>query len=105
MAVKVDLEDRERLVQIASTSLQSKVVSHNASLLAPIACDAVREVRTDRGGGELRCQEKSALSVLRFLLLPSRLLKNCRRAAAAQCERDLRVDALVDAGDETESRT
>lgn len=44
MAVPVELSDRERLIQIASTSLQSKVVSHNAKLLAPIAVDAVTKV-------------------------------------------------------------
>ncbi|KYK71315.1 T-complex protein 1 delta subunit, partial [Toxoplasma gondii TgCatPRC2] len=44
MAVPVDLKDREKLIQIAATSLQSKVVSHNAKLLAPIAVDAVMKV-------------------------------------------------------------
>lgn len=44
MAIPLDLKDRDTLIQTASTSLQSKVVSQNAALLAPIACDAVLEV-------------------------------------------------------------
>eukprot|EP00124_Ichthyophonus_hoferi_P003075 Ihof_evm10s244 gene=Ihof_evmTU10s244 len=41
MSVKVDLSDRESLLRSATTSLNSKVVSQNSSLLAPIAVDAV----------------------------------------------------------------
>lgn len=45
MAVPVDLDDREALIQAASTSLNSKVVSQYANLLAPIAVDAVLTVK------------------------------------------------------------
>lgn len=46
MAVPVDLTDREALVQAATTSLNSKVVSEYANLLAPIAVDAVLAVKS-----------------------------------------------------------
>lgn len=52
MSIPVDLKNREILIETAATSLQSKVVSQNAALLAPIACDAVMEVlRRDANGG------------------------------------------------------
>jgi T-complex protein 1 subunit delta len=44
MATPVDLTDRESLLQAASTSLNSKIVSQYSSLLAPIAVDAVTRV-------------------------------------------------------------
>lgn len=44
VAVPVDLTDRDQLLQAASTSLNSKVVSENSELLAPIAVDAVLKV-------------------------------------------------------------
>ena len=37
MSMSVDLADREQLIKAASTSLNSKVISNNASLLAPLA--------------------------------------------------------------------
>ena len=43
-AIPVELTDRETLIRIASTSLNSKVVSQNASLLAPMAVDAILRV-------------------------------------------------------------
>jgi len=43
-SIPVDLGNRESLIQAASTSLNSKVVSQNAELLAPIAVDAVLKV-------------------------------------------------------------
>lgn len=45
IAVPVNLTDREALVQAATTSLNSKVVSEYANLLAPIAVDAVLAVK------------------------------------------------------------
>ena len=48
MAVPVNLADRDCIIQTASTALQSKVVSQNAALLAPIACDAVMEVSAEQ---------------------------------------------------------
>ena len=44
MSVPVDLNDRELLVKAASTSLNSKVISNNATLLAPLAVDAMLSV-------------------------------------------------------------
>lgn len=41
MAIPVDINDRESLIKAATTSLSSKVVSQNASVLAPLAVDAV----------------------------------------------------------------
>lgn len=44
MSIPVQLTDRQSLLQSASTSLNSKVVSQHSSLLAPIAVDAVLKV-------------------------------------------------------------
>merc|ERR1712020_453746 len=44
MAIPVDLSDREKLLQSANTSLNSKVVSQHSSELSPIAVDAVLKV-------------------------------------------------------------
>merc|ERR1719191_1976824 len=44
MSVPVDLNDREALIKAASTSLNSKVISNNASLLAPLAVDAMLSI-------------------------------------------------------------
>merc|ERR1712217_476487 len=44
VATPVDLSNREQLLQSANTSLNSKVVSQNSELLAPIAVDAVLKV-------------------------------------------------------------
>jgi len=48
MSTPIELNDRETLIKSASTSLNSKVVSQQSSLLAPIAVDAVLKV-TDPG--------------------------------------------------------
>jgi T-complex protein 1 subunit delta len=44
MATPIDLEDRERLIANAVTSLSSKIVAHNSELLAPMAVDCVMKV-------------------------------------------------------------
>ncbi|XP_077993571.1 T-complex protein 1 subunit delta-like [Glandiceps talaboti] len=44
MSVPVDLSNRDALIQSATTSLSSKVVSQYSNLLAPIAVDAVLKV-------------------------------------------------------------
>jgi len=49
MSTPIELSDRESLVKSASTSLNSKVVSQQSSLLAPIAVDAVLKVADERG--------------------------------------------------------
>ena len=45
MSRPVDLNDRNNLLKIASTSLNSKVVSQYSSVLSPIAVDAVLKIR------------------------------------------------------------
>lgn len=47
IAIPADLSNREALVKSASTSLNSKVVSSNSQLLAPLAVDAVLKVTAD----------------------------------------------------------
>ncbi|KAI8867081.1 T-complex protein 1 [Ramicandelaber brevisporus] len=49
MAKPIDLMDRSTLIKIASTSLNSKIVSQHLSIIAPIAVDAVLSV-TDLNG-------------------------------------------------------
>jgi T-complex protein 1 subunit delta len=44
MSIPVDLNDRQKLIENAITSLSSKVVSHHSDLLAPIAVDTVLQV-------------------------------------------------------------
>lgn len=44
MALEVDLNNRDQLIQNAITSLSSKVVSHHSDLLAPMAVDAVMKI-------------------------------------------------------------
>merc|ERR1711963_341402 len=44
MALPVDLSDRDKLLQSANTSLNSKVASQHSSELSPIAVDAVLKV-------------------------------------------------------------
>jgi T-complex protein 1 subunit delta len=44
ISIPVKLTDRQSLLQSATTSLNSKVVSQHSSLLAPIAVDAVMKV-------------------------------------------------------------
>jgi len=44
VAIPVDLSDREQIIKSAVTSLNSKVVSDNSGLLAPLAVDAVLSV-------------------------------------------------------------
>jgi T-complex protein 1 subunit delta len=44
ISMPVKLTDRQSLLQSASTSLNSKVVSQHSSLLSPIAVDAVLKV-------------------------------------------------------------
>eukprot|EP01006_Ploeotia_vitrea_P021834 TRINITY_DN54245_c0_g1_i1.p1 TRINITY_DN54245_c0_g1~~TRINITY_DN54245_c0_g1_i1.p1 ORF type:complete len:548 (+),score=73.72 TRINITY_DN54245_c0_g1_i1:49-1644(+) len=44
MSVPVNVEDREKLLQAAVTSLNSKIVSQSSNQLAPMAVDAVRSI-------------------------------------------------------------
>ncbi|KAG8461292.1 hypothetical protein KFE25_010479 [Diacronema lutheri] len=44
MSRPIDLTDRAELIKVASTSLNSKVVSANAAVLAPIAVDAMLRI-------------------------------------------------------------
>ena len=45
LAIEVDLNDNDALLRVASTSLNSKVVSQYSNLLAPIAVNAVLKVK------------------------------------------------------------
>merc|ERR1711939_79980 len=44
MATPIELTDRDMLIKNAATSLNSKIISQNSSLLAPLAVDAVLKV-------------------------------------------------------------
>jgi|Transcript_10917 T-complex protein 1 subunit delta len=44
MAIPLDIDDREALIQAATTSLGSKVVAQYSNVLAPIAVDAVLKI-------------------------------------------------------------
>lgn len=44
MSVPVQLDNREQLIKSASTSLNSKVVFQQSSLLAPLSVDAVLKI-------------------------------------------------------------
>merc|ERR1712070_1010825 len=44
MAIPIDLSDRDTMIKNAATSLNSKIISQNSSLLAPLAVDAVMKV-------------------------------------------------------------
>jgi len=50
LAIKVDLTDLESLHRVASTSLNTKVVSQHSSLLAPIAVQAILKVKQSFAG-------------------------------------------------------
>lgn len=52
LAVPVDLADIESLQRVASTSLNSKVVSQHSTLLAPIAVQAVLKIKQSFAGKE-----------------------------------------------------
>lgn len=54
MSTPIDIEDRETLIKAAITSLNSKVVSSNSQLLAPIAVDAVKRVVKQNGDVDLK---------------------------------------------------
>lgn len=44
MKTVVDLANKEQLIQCVATSLSSKVVSSNSTMLAPLAVDAVLRI-------------------------------------------------------------
>ena len=54
IAVKVNLKDNELLMNIASTSMYSKLVSEDSPILSRIAVDATRQVAEKVEGGSLR---------------------------------------------------
>lgn len=62
MAIPVNLDDRESLIQAASTSLNSKVVSQYASLLAPIAVDSVLTVKAATQPGSAKGASENGAS-------------------------------------------
>jgi T-complex protein 1 subunit delta len=48
LSIPVDLHNRDQLIQNATTSMASKVVSHHSDMLAPIAVDAILKVIGDK---------------------------------------------------------
>ncbi|KAG5479833.1 hypothetical protein LSCM4_05841 [Leishmania orientalis] len=54
MSIKIDIDDRDTLIKAAVTSLNSKVISQNSDLLAPMAVDAVRKIIRSNGDVDLR---------------------------------------------------
>jgi T-complex protein 1 subunit delta len=54
MAIKVDIADRETLIKAAITSLNSKVISQNSQLLAPMAVDAVKRIMKPNNDVDLK---------------------------------------------------
>ncbi|CCW62966.1 unnamed protein product [Phytomonas sp. EM1] len=54
ISTKIDIEDRSTLIQAAITSLNSKVISQNSGLLAPMAVDAVHKIIRPNGDVDLR---------------------------------------------------
>eukprot|EP00917_Polyrhabdina_sp_WS-2016_P032733 GHVP01069773.1.p1 GENE.GHVP01069773.1~~GHVP01069773.1.p1 ORF type:complete len:539 (+),score=110.08 GHVP01069773.1:664-2280(+) len=61
MALPVDLNDRQELIDAATTSLSSKIVAQNAAFFAPLAVDAVLKVT------DLEHPEKINLSDIRIV--------------------------------------
>lgn len=45
LSIPVNLDDRDTLIKVSSTSLNSKVVSQHSSLLAPMSVDAVLKIQ------------------------------------------------------------
>lgn len=64
MSKPIDLADHDTLVKIASTSLNSKVVSQQSSLLGPIAVNAVLKVTEP---GNENCVDLQDIKVIRKL--------------------------------------
>ena len=54
IAIKVNLEDKELLRKIATTSMYSKLVSEDSPILSEIAADATKQVAEKVDGGILR---------------------------------------------------
>lgn len=54
MSTPITLKDKTFLIQSAITSLNSKVISQNSALLAPMAVDAVLHILRDNGDVDLR---------------------------------------------------
>lgn len=54
MSIPIDINDRDTLIKAAITSLNSKVISQNSDVLAPMAVDAVRSIIRPNGDVDLR---------------------------------------------------
>lgn len=54
MSVPINIDDRVTLIKAAITSLNSKVISQNSQLLAPMAVDAVLRIMRQNGDVDLR---------------------------------------------------
>lgn len=54
MSTKISLDDKSTLIKSAITSLNSKVISQNSDLLAPMAVEAVLHILRENGDVDLR---------------------------------------------------
>jgi thermosome len=54
MAVKIDVDDKETLIKIATTSMYSKLVSDDSPVLAQIVVNAAKQVAEKAEGGVLK---------------------------------------------------
>jgi thermosome len=54
MAVKVDVDDKETLLKIAKTSMNSKLVSDDSPVLSQIVVNATKQVAEKTEGGDLK---------------------------------------------------
>lgn len=54
MSIPIDINDRDTLIKAAITSLNSKVISQNSGVLAPMAVDAVIRIMRANGDVDLR---------------------------------------------------
>ena len=54
MAVKIDVDDKETLIKIATTSMYSKLVSDDSPVLAQIVVNAAKQVAEKTEGGVLK---------------------------------------------------
>ncbi len=59
IAERVDPEDRDSLVWVATTSMQSKIIAANARQVASIVVEAVLSVATKQEGGKYRVDVKN----------------------------------------------
>jgi len=75
MSVPVSLDDREQLIKAASTSLNSKVISNNSSLLAPLAVDAMLSILPDKDAANIDLKDIAVVKKLGGTIDDTELVK------------------------------